>query len=68
MKLSRMVLPLAVCAAALAQTPAVPKADQAEGADTKIVVSTINIVAPVLVTDRQGQHCRRVEAGAVPFV
>jgi VWFA-related protein len=54
MKVLRLVLPLAVCAAAMAQTPPASKTDQVEGADTKIVVSTINIVAPVLVTDRQG--------------
>lgn len=54
MKLLRLILPLAVCAAAIAQTPAGSKNDQADSGDVNFRLTLTNIVAPVLVTDRQG--------------
>ena len=53
MKLLRLVLPAAVCAVAMAQAPAGSK-PVAEDGDARFISSTVNIVAPVLVTDRQG--------------
>ncbi len=54
MKVLRLVLPLAVFAVAMAQTPTGSKTAQADSGDATFRTSTINIVAPVLVTDQQG--------------
>jgi hypothetical protein len=53
MKILRFALPVAVCAIAVAQKPAAPTPEPSDE-DVKIKTSVTNIVAPVLVTDRQG--------------
>jgi VWFA-related protein len=52
MKILRLALPVAVCAVALGQKPAAPTPEPSD--DTIIRTNVTNIVAPVLVTDRQG--------------
>jgi VWFA-related protein len=54
MKLLRLVLPLAACVGAMAQSTSVPKPAQADSGDTTFRTSIVNIVAPVLVTDKHG--------------